>query len=57
MKLQCFNVKCIDSKMNEHIVGVIAADESAARRVAENSLKLGKNIKAKAIDVKPTDRI
>ena len=57
MNLKCYNVKCIDNKMNEYTIGVIADNEFSACHVAENSLWQGKNIKAKAIEAKLTDRI
>ena len=43
--------------MNEYTIGVIADNEFSACHVAENSLWQGKNIKAKAIEAKLTDRI
>ena len=57
MKLHCFKVKCVDSQMNEYTVGVLTVDENAAKQTAVCSFLQSRNLKVKAIEVFPTDRI
>lgn len=57
MELKCYKVKCRLEDGSEREVGVMCSDETAAKRVAENSLLEGSSVRAKAFSVEETDSI
>lgn len=57
MELGCWNVTCRTAAGDEYEVGVMASDASAAKRVAENSLREGRAVEAKAVRAEETDSI